>query len=110
MPPEAPPTPTPGLPDLPPPPPTSNALAWLRWTVAVLKASIGRPPGLQPQRRTQTGPLADRAARSPGPMAVPGRRRVGRTPPTDLPRNVNHAVGVTGEQPSPRPRGTGRPG
>jgi len=42
MPQESPPTRPPGLPDLPPPPPSGNALAWLRWTVAVLKASIGR--------------------------------------------------------------------
>jgi cation diffusion facilitator family transporter len=38
----SPPAPTPGLPDLPPPPPRSaGALAWLRWTITMLKASTG---------------------------------------------------------------------
>ena len=32
----------PELPDLPPPPPSGGALAWLRWTITVLKASTGR--------------------------------------------------------------------
>jgi cation diffusion facilitator family transporter len=36
------PTRAPDLPDLPPPAPPGNAIAWLRWTVAVSKASIGR--------------------------------------------------------------------
>jgi cation diffusion facilitator family transporter len=42
MPQESPPTRTPDLPYLPPPPPPGNALALLRWTIAVLKASTGR--------------------------------------------------------------------
>jgi cation diffusion facilitator family transporter len=42
MPEGSPPAPTPGLPDLPPPPPRSaGALAWLRWTITMLKASTG---------------------------------------------------------------------
>jgi cation diffusion facilitator family transporter len=42
MPQEAPPGRPPGLPNLPPPPPPSGgALAWLRWTITVLKASTG---------------------------------------------------------------------
>jgi Cation efflux family len=42
MPQEPPPTPTPDLPNLPPPPPPSGgALAWLRWTMTMLKASSG---------------------------------------------------------------------
>jgi cation diffusion facilitator family transporter len=42
MPQESPPTRTPGPPYLPPPPSPGNALAWLRWTITVLKSSIGR--------------------------------------------------------------------
>jgi hypothetical protein len=43
MPQEAPPPRTPGLPNLPaPPPPSGGALAWLRWTITMLKASTGR--------------------------------------------------------------------
>jgi cation diffusion facilitator family transporter len=35
--------PSPGLPDLPPPPPPAgSALAWLRWTITMLKAGTGR--------------------------------------------------------------------
>jgi cation diffusion facilitator family transporter len=41
MPQQSPPTRPPDLPDLPPPPPSGGALAWLRWTIAVLKASTG---------------------------------------------------------------------
>jgi cation diffusion facilitator family transporter len=36
------PTRTPELPDLPPPPPSAGALAWLRWTITVLRAGTGR--------------------------------------------------------------------
>jgi len=42
MPQQAPPGPTPGLPNLPPPPPPSaGALAWWRWTITMFKAGIG---------------------------------------------------------------------
>jgi cation diffusion facilitator family transporter len=41
MPQQSPPTRTPGLPYLPPPPPPGNPLAWLRWTITMLKASTG---------------------------------------------------------------------
>jgi cation diffusion facilitator family transporter len=36
------PTRAPDLPDLPPPPPSAGALAWLRWTITVLRAGTGR--------------------------------------------------------------------
>jgi len=56
MPQEAPPTRTPGLPYLPPPLPPGNALALLRWTITVLKASTGRnradPPAPRPDGGT----------------------------------------------------------
>ena len=42
MPQQSPPTRTPGLPYLPPPPSPGNALAWLRWTITVLRTSTGR--------------------------------------------------------------------
>jgi hypothetical protein len=38
----SPPARTPSLPDLPPPPPPGGALAWVRWTITLLKASTGR--------------------------------------------------------------------
>jgi cation diffusion facilitator family transporter len=36
------PTRAPDLPNLPPPPPSAGALAWLRWTITVLRAGTGR--------------------------------------------------------------------
>lgn len=36
------PTRAPDLPDLPPPPPSAGALAWLRWTITVLRTGTGR--------------------------------------------------------------------
>jgi cation diffusion facilitator family transporter len=42
MPQQSPPTRPPDLPDLPPPPPSAGALAWLRWTITVLRAGTGR--------------------------------------------------------------------
>jgi hypothetical protein len=41
MPQGSPPARTPRLPDLPPPPRSAGALAWLRWTITMLKASTG---------------------------------------------------------------------
>ena len=41
MPQPSPPARTSDLPDLPPPAPSAGALAWLRWTIAVLKATTG---------------------------------------------------------------------
>jgi cation diffusion facilitator family transporter len=41
MPQQSPPARTSDLPDLPPPAPSGGGLAWLRWTIAVLKATIG---------------------------------------------------------------------
>jgi len=51
----------------------------------------GGPRGRSPDRSG----LAQ-SSRSPGPVADPPRgRRLGRTPTTDLPKNANHAAGVT---------------
>jgi cation diffusion facilitator family transporter len=55
MPQEAPPTRTPDLPNLPPP---SNALAWLRWTITVLKASMGRDRAAIRRQHAPTGGTA----------------------------------------------------
>jgi hypothetical protein len=54
-----------------------------------------RPRGDRPRGRS-LGHACWSPAR--GSMGCPGGRRVGRTPPTDLSRNANHAGGVTGGQ------------
>jgi cation diffusion facilitator family transporter len=56
MPQQSPPTRTPALPDLPPPPPpSSGALAWLRWTITMLKASTGPNRAAIRRRHAPTG-------------------------------------------------------
>jgi hypothetical protein len=81
---------------------------------------IQRRPGqhvhlrkLRPGGIPSRGRDPDRAARgSPVSRADghPGEAQGRPTPPTDLPRNANHAAGVTGAQTTTPAGGTGRPG
>jgi cation diffusion facilitator family transporter len=55
MPQQSPPARTSDLPDLPPPPPSGGALGWVRWTIAVLRASIGRKRAVIRRHHAPTG-------------------------------------------------------
>jgi cation diffusion facilitator family transporter len=55
MPQGSPPARTPRLPDLPPPPRSAGALAWLRWTITILKASTGPNRAAIRRHYTPTG-------------------------------------------------------
>jgi cation diffusion facilitator family transporter len=55
MPQQSPPARTSDLPGLPPPPPSAGGLGWLRWTIAVLRASIGRNRAVIRRHHAPTG-------------------------------------------------------